>query len=117
LGFKVSNDEQLNNIRRRKLEELKQQAAQQQLAEAQQKEYEAQKYQLMRKILSPEGRQRLENIRMVKPEFAEQIEIQLIQLFQAGKLRGAIPLPDKAFKKLLEQISSFDKKKEFNIKK
>jgi programmed cell death protein 5 len=113
----VSNDEELDEIRRRKLEELKQQAVQQQIAEAQEREYEAKKYQLMRKILSPEGRQRLENIRMVKPEFAEQIEIQLIQLFQSGKLRGGIPLPDKAFKKLLEQISSFERKKEFNIKK
>ena len=113
----MSNDEELNEIRRRKLEELKQQAVQQQMVEAQQKEYESKKYELMRKILSPEGRQRLENIRMVKPEFAEQIEIQLIQLFQAGKLRGATPLPDKAFKKLLEQISSLGKKKEFNIKK
>lgn len=113
----MSNDEELDDIRRRKLEELKQQAVQQQIVEAQQKEFESKKYQLMRKILSPEGRQRLENIRMVKPEFAEQIEIQLIQLFQAGKLRGATPLPDDAFKKLLEQISSLGKKKGFNIKK
>ncbi|MFX0005149.1 MAG: DNA-binding protein [Promethearchaeota archaeon] len=113
----MSNDEDLEKIRRRKLEELKQQAVQQQLAEAQERQFEAKKYQLMRKILSPEGRQRLENIRIVKPEFAEQIEIQLIQLFQAGKLRGATPLPDKAFKKLLEQIASLGRKKEFNIKK
>ncbi|MFW9896612.1 MAG: DNA-binding protein [Candidatus Thorarchaeota archaeon] len=112
----MSNDE-LENIRRRKLEELKQQAAQQQIAEAQQKEFEEKKYLVMRKILSVEGRQRLENIRIVKPQFAEQIEIQLIQLFQSGKLRGAIPLPDKAFKKLLEQISVLDRKKEFKIKK
>jgi programmed cell death protein 5 len=113
----VSNEEELDEIRRKKLEQLKQRAVQQQIAEAQEKEYEAKKYQLMRKILSSEGRQRLENIRMVKPEFAEQIELQLIQLFQAGKLRGSIPLPDKAFKKLLEQISSFERKKEFKIKK
>lgn len=113
----MSNEEELENIRRRKLQELQQKAAQQQIAEAQQKEFEAKKYTLMRKILSQEGRQRLENIRMVKPEFAEQIELQLIQLFQSGQLRGAIPLPDKAFKKLLEQISSMGRKKEFNIKK
>ena len=113
----MSNDEELDRIRRRKLEELKQQAAQQQIAEVQQKEFESKKYQLMRKILSQEGRQRLENIRMIKPEFAEQIELQLIQLLQSGQLRGAIPLPDDAFKKLLEQISSMGKKKEFNIKK
>lgn len=113
----MSNDEELDNIRKRKLQELQQQAAQQQIAEAQQKEFETKKYQIMRKILSQEGRQRLENIRMVKPEFAEQIELQLIQLFQSGQLRGSIPLPDKAFKKLLEQISSMGRKKEFNIKK
>ena len=70
-----------------------------------------------RSILSPEGRQRLENIRMVKPEFAEQIELQLIQLYQKGQLKGATPLSDKTFKKLLQQISSLEKKKEFKIKK
>ncbi|MBA7698704.1 MAG: DNA-binding protein [Promethearchaeota archaeon] len=113
----MSNDEELDSIRRRRLEELKQQAAQQQIAEDQQNEFESKKYQLMRKILSQEGRQRLENIRMVKPEFAEQIELQLIQLLKSGQLRGSIPLPDDAFKKLLEQISSMGRKKEFNIKK
>ena len=41
-----------------------------------------------------------ENIRIVKPQFAEQIELQLIQLFQSGRLRGATPLPDKEFKKI-----------------
>jgi programmed cell death protein 5 len=112
----LSEEEELENIRRRKLAELQQQAAQQQAIEAQEKAYKDQKFLLMRKILSPEGRQRLENIRMVKPQFAEQIELQLIQLFQMGRLRGAIPLPDKAFKKLLEQIAQSGKKKEFRIK-
>lgn len=113
----MSDEEELENIRKRKLEELKQQAIQQQLAEQQQKEFENKKYQIMRLILSQEGRQRLENIRMVKPQFAEQIEIQLIQLYQAGRLKGSTPLPDKSFKKLLEQISSTGNKKKFKIKK
>ena len=112
--FKVSDEEQLEALRRRKLQELQQQAAQQQMAQAQEKQFESKKYLLMRKILSQEGRQRLENIRIVKPEFAQQIELQLIQLFQSGKLRGAIPLPDSSFKKLLEQITG--KKKDFKIK-
>ena len=99
------------------MEELKQQAAQEQVVEAQKKEFEEKKFHLMRRILSQEGRQRLENIRMVKPQFAEQIELQLIQLYQTGQLKGAIPLPDNAFKKLLEQISSLGRKKEYNIKK
>ncbi len=108
----LSDEEELEELRRRKLAQLQQQAAQQGIAKAQQKEFVAQKYQAMRKILSQEGRQRLENIRMVKPEFAEQIELQLIQLAQSGRLSGQ--LSDDAFKKLLEQIAG--KKKEFKIK-
>ena len=112
----MSDEEELENIRRKKLEQLQQQALQQQIAEQQEKHYNKQKYQIMRKILSQEGRQRLENIRIVKPQFAEQIELQLIQLFQSGRLRGATPLPDKEFKKILERITA-GSKKEFNIKK
>ena len=112
----MSDEEELENIRRRKLAQLQQQAAQQQVAGQQQEEYNKQKYQIMRQILSQEGRQRLENIRIVKPQFAEQIELQLIQLFQSGRLRGATPLSDKEFKKILEKIIS-GSKKEFNIKK
>ncbi|TFG08283.1 MAG: DNA-binding protein [Promethearchaeota archaeon] len=108
----MSDEEELEEIKRRKLEQLRQQAAQQHVAEAQQKEFEAKKYQLMRKILSQEGRQRLENIRIVKPQFAEQIELQLIQLAQAGQLRGQ--LSDAAFKKLLKQLTG--KKKDYKIK-
>ena len=112
----MSEEEQLEALRRRKLAELQQQAMQQEAAQQQQESYEKQKYVIMRSILTQEARQRLENIRMVKPQFAEQIELQLIQLFKAGRLRGATPLPDEAFKKLLEQISQTGKKKEFKIK-
>jgi programmed cell death protein 5 len=112
----LSDEEELERIRQKKLQEIKQQALQHQMAEQQQKDYETKKYQIMRLILSQEARQRLENIRMVKPQFAEQVELQLIQLHQAGRLRGATPLQDKAFKKLLEQITSSGKK-EFKIKK
>ena len=109
----MSDEEDLEEIRRRKLEQLQRQAAEQQITEVQQQEFEKQKYLLMRKLLSQEGRQRLENIRMVKPEFAQQIELQLIQLAQSGRLRGQ--LSDVAFKKLLEQLTG--KKKDFKIKK
>lgn len=112
----MSEEEQLEALRRRKLAELQQQAMQQEAAQHQQDSYEKQKYLVMRSILTQEARQRLENIRMVKPQFAEQIEMQLIQLFKSGRLRGATPLPDEAFKKLLEQISQTGKKKEFKIK-
>lgn len=110
----MSDDERLEELRRKKLEQLKEQAVQQQAAEEQQEAYESQKYQIMRQILSQKGRQRLENIRMVKPEFAEQIELQLIQLYRAGRINNQ--LSDKAFKKLLAKLTNKDKK-DFKIKK
>lgn len=110
----MSDEEQLEELRRKKLEQLKQQAAQQQVAKEQQKAYDSQKYQIMRQILSQKGRQRLENIRMVKPEFAEQIELQLIQLFRSGRIKNQ--LSDKAFKKLLTKLTNKEKK-DFKIKK
>ncbi len=114
----MSNEEELENIRRKKLEQMQYQAMQQQQqSDEQQQAFKNKKFTIMRKILSQEGRQRLENIRMVKPQFAEQIELQLIQLYQTGRLKGAIPLPDKTFKRLLEQIISSEKKKDFKIKK
>ena len=53
----MSDEEELEEIRRRKLEQLRMQAGQQQNAEQQQHEYETKKYEVMRKILSAEGRQ------------------------------------------------------------
>ena len=111
-----NEDDELDRIKKEKLKQLKQQAAQQEIAKQQQQELEAQKYMLMRQILSQEGRQRLENIKLVRPQFAQLIEAQLIQLFQTGRLRGQIPLTDAQFKKLLEQITKSQKKKDIKIK-
>ena len=55
-------------------------------------------------MLTPEARQRLTNIRMVRPEFAEQLENQLLQLAQAGKL--PVPVTDEQLKKILEALTS-----------
>jgi programmed cell death protein 5 len=65
---------------------------------------EAQKQALLRKILAPEAQQRLNNLKMVKPDFAEQIELQLIQMAQTGKL--PIPLSDGQLKQILIQLQS-----------
>ena len=69
-----------------------------------QEQVEVQKQALLRKILSPEARLRLSNLKMVKTEFAEQLEIQLIQLAQAGKIN--IPVSDKQLKELLIRLQS-----------
>ena len=72
--------------------------------QSQEQQIEAQKNALLAKILAPDARQRLNNLKMVKPEFAEQIEMQLIEMAQTGKL--PIPLSDAQLKGILIQLQS-----------
>jgi programmed cell death protein 5 len=87
--------------------------ANEQKQEQMQQQLEAQKEALLRSILSPEARQRLTNLRMVKPEFTEQLELQLIQLAQQRKL--PIPLSDEQLKQLLVQLQP--RKRETTIRR
>jgi programmed cell death protein 5 len=98
------SDEELEALRRRKLLALQQKLTDEQKEVQAEQQLEAQKQELLRQILSPEARQRLANLKMVKPEFTEQLELQLIQLAQAGKL--PIPLPDAQLKQILIQLQS-----------
>jgi programmed cell death protein 5 len=98
------SDEELEAIRRRKLLALQQRMTDEQKQAQAEQQLEMQKQELLRQILSPEARQRLTNLKMVKPEFTEQLELQLIQLAQAGKL--PIPLSDAQLKQILIQLQS-----------
>jgi programmed cell death protein 5 len=97
----MSEDEnELEELRRRKLLALQQKLAEEQ----RQAQIEQQKQALLRKILTPDARQRLTNLKMVRPEFTEQLELQLIQLAQQGRL--PIPLTDAQLKQILIQLQS-----------
>lgn len=114
------SDDELERIRKQKELELRQRASVQQQRKAQEDEMEARKNAIMRQILGPDARTRLTNIKMVKPEFASQIEIQLIQLAQSNQLQRAgfnLPMSDQQFKQLLKKISSSTEKKEIKIKR
>jgi len=107
------SDEELDEIRRRKLLAMQQRATDDQKQAQAERQMEAQKQALLRQILSPEARQRLTNLNMVKPEFTEQLELQLIQLAQTGKL--PIPLSDAQLKQILIQLQS--RKRETKIRR
>jgi programmed cell death protein 5 len=49
-----------------------------------------QKQMVLRAILTPEARSRLTNLRLSRPEYANTIEVQLINLAQSGNLRGKV---------------------------
>ncbi|MGD0028366.1 MAG: DNA-binding protein [Candidatus Bathyarchaeia archaeon] len=98
------SDDELEELRRRKLSALQRQMTNEQKSEQMQKQLEIQKENLLRSILSPEARQRLTNLKMVKPEFTEQLELQLIQLAQQGKV--PVPLGDGQLRQILVQLQS-----------
>jgi len=107
------SDDELEEIRRRKLLELQRRVGEEQGNIQAQQQLEMQKQALLRSILTPEARQRLTNLKMVRPEFTSQLELQLIQLAQQGKI--PIPLTDKQLKQILIQIQP--RKRETKIRR
>lgn len=100
----MSEEEEIEALRQKKMMELQRKLTQEEQRLQMQQQVEMQKETLLRRILSPEARQRLTNLKMVKPEFAEQIELQLIQLAQAGRL--SIPVTDDQLKEILARLQS-----------
>ncbi|NWF96360.1 MAG: DNA-binding protein [Candidatus Thorarchaeota archaeon] len=107
-------EDELDAIRQRKLAALRERALQEQAESQQAAEYEAQKEALLRQILTPEARARLTNIRMVKPQLADQIESQLIQLATSGRLRGKVT--DEQLKSLLQQIQGRERERKVTFR-
>jgi programmed cell death protein 5 len=111
----MSSEEELQRLREKRMLELQAQQSQQEDLRRAQQEAEAQKQALMRRILTPEARQRLTNVKMVRPDFAEQLEVQLLQLAQAGRVK--IPITDDMLKRLLTQLQSQQQQRDIRIRR
>lgn len=109
----MEEDGEIEELRRRKMLEYQTQLQEQQRQVELRRQYEIQKRAAIQQILTPEARSRLANIRAVKPEFAEQLEIQLIQLAQSGKLGSKIT--DSQLKEILNRLQT--RKREFKIRR
>jgi len=106
-------DEELEGLRRRRYSDLQRAASEEQRQGEARRQIDAQKQAVLKQILTPEARQRLANIRMVKPEFAEQVEMQLIQLAQSGRIK--LPISDEQLRGALEKLQS--QRKEIRIRR
>ena len=106
-------DEELENIRKKKLQEMQQQAAIQEEQEAQQKQFEDQKKAILRQILTTSARERLGRIKVARPEIVESIENQLVMAASNGQLKNKIN--DEQLRMLLSK--AIPKKRDIKIKR
>jgi len=67
----------------------------------------------LRMALTSEARQRLANVKMVRPDLASSIEEYVIQLAGSGKLRKAVD--DEQLKQMLSSLQ--EKKREIKIRR
>ena len=95
------DDSELGAIRKKRLAEMQASATDEEQTEKI-RQAEAQKQTVLRTILTVEARQRINNIKMVRPEYAEQLELQLIQLAQTGRIK--LPLNDDQLKEVLKRM-------------
>ncbi len=108
-------DEELQELRKKKMEQLKEQqgGGDGEAAEAQRQQAEAQKKAMLRKALTDGARKRLNTVKMSKPQFGEQVEQQIVSLSRSGRLNGKID--EEKMKELLEEMKPDSKS--FNIQR
>lgn len=105
-------DPELEELKRRQLEALmrkqeEEKRKQEEIAK------EAQRQEILRKVMTPEARARLTNVRLVRPELARVVEDYIINLALTGQLRTIID--DATLKQILYAIDS-KSRREFKIR-
>lgn len=103
------NDAELAELRRRRLQQLQEMQAQgiptggyPSAVDPELERRQAERAELLRRVLTPEARERLGRIRMAKPDVAQAVEQQVLSLAASGRLQRAID--DTTLRALLERI-------------
>jgi programmed cell death protein 5 len=106
-------DDELEELRRRKMAELQRQQTQQAMMQEQAQRMEAERQAVLRQILTPEARERLGTVRMAYPDVAQAVEEQLIRLAQMGRIDR--PIDENTLRQILRKVSP--QKRDINIER
>ena len=109
-------DDEIAELRRKRAAQIQQQAFDQQMMQEEmerQKQADAQMHAVLMQILEPEARERLNTIKLTRPDFAKSVEQQLVMLAQSGRLKHKIT--DEQLKALLKQLQPA--KRDFTIRR
>ena len=98
------SDEELEQLKRRRMEQLMAEAEERRRRAEEEAAREAQRQAILRAILTAEARERLSNVKLVRPELARAVEDYLIGLYSSGQLRGAID--DETLRDILAEVDS-----------
>lgn len=107
-------DDELAELRRRRIAQMQQQASDQQVMQEEmerQRQIDSQIQMVLMQILDPQARERLNTIKLTKPDFAKAVEQQLVMLAKSGRLQQKIT--DSQLKDLLRQLAPA--KRDYNI--
>lgn len=92
-------DAELEALKRRKLAELQKALEEERIKREQEKQLQL----ALTQILTPEARQRLANLKMVKPDFVRQLELELVRAVQSGRI--PTPVTDDMLKRILLRLT------------
>jgi programmed cell death protein 5 len=112
----MADEDDLEELRQEKMEQLKEQQqgeVDEEAMQAQQEQADAQKQAILRQNLTDGARKRLNTVKMSKPDHGEQIERQVLALAQSGRVQGQID--EDQMKELLSELSPDSKS--FNIRR
>ncbi|MFC6961387.1 DNA-binding protein [Halocatena marina] len=112
----MPEEDDLEELRQKKMEQLKEQQQQdvdEDAMQAQREQADAQKKAILRQYLTDGARKRLNTVKMSKPEHGEQIERQIIALAQSGRVQDQID--EDQMKQLLSELTPDSQS--FNIRR
>ena len=111
----AEEDRDLEELREKRVSKLQKDQIDQQQREEQQRQAEHQRQMVLKGILTDEARERLGRIKLAKPEYANSLENQLIQLAASRRLSGKIN--DDQLKQLLQQMTKSKRESKITFKR